>query len=134
MTHLLDSSAFLAFFFGEPGRDRVTELLANPKLCVGISAVSIPEIWTRLKAEGRESAFDAEWAQHLPLFDVVAVVDDTVARRAVEMKRVARDRLPTVDSLIAATAAVHDAVLVHRDAHFARIPAKWLKQEMLDDR
>ena len=30
MTHLLDSSAFFAFFFDEPGRQRVEELLREP--------------------------------------------------------------------------------------------------------
>jgi predicted nucleic acid-binding protein len=36
-----------------------------------------------------------------------------------------------MDVLIAATASLRNATLVHRDAHFAVIPAQLLKQEVL---
>jgi len=50
---------------------------------------------------------------------------------AIKLRECATDRLPTIDSLIAATAAAHNAVLVHRDPHFTAIPAEMLKQEFL---
>jgi predicted nucleic acid-binding protein len=36
-----------------------------------------------------------------------------------------------MDLLIAATAAVRQAILVHRDPHFAAVPADLLQQETL---
>jgi predicted nucleic acid-binding protein len=67
------------------------------------------------------------------LFDRVIPIDLEVCRLAIELRRSATDRLPTIDSLIAATAAVNDAVLVHRDPHFKAIPGGVLKQEFLGE-
>jgi predicted nucleic acid-binding protein len=39
--------------------------------------------------------------------------------------------LPLVDSIIAASAKAHDAVLVHRDPHLRAIPTERLKQLLL---
>ena len=47
MTHLLDSSAFFAFFFDEPGRERVEEILRNPSTAVGVSVLTSLELWAR---------------------------------------------------------------------------------------
>jgi predicted nucleic acid-binding protein len=131
MTHLLDSSAFFAFFFNERGRERVESLIGDPAAQVGLSVVTSVELWARLKAEGRAEVFDQEWAEHQPLFDRVIPIDLEVCQLAIKLRGCATDRLPTIDSLIAATAAAHNAVLVHRDPHFRAIPAEMLKQEFL---
>jgi len=44
VTHLLDSSAFFAFFFDEPGRQRVEELLREPTVEAGLSALTSVEL------------------------------------------------------------------------------------------
>lgn len=134
MTHLLDSSAFLAFFFGEPGEGRVRELLSDGTAELGVSVLTSLEVWARLKAEGRPESFEREWSEHLPLSDAVVAVDADVCRRAVEIRAATRERLPTIDAVIAASASVHDAVLVHRDPHFRAIPARFLKQILLPSR
>jgi predicted nucleic acid-binding protein len=131
VTHLLDSSAFFAFFFNEPGRERVESLFSDPAALVGLSVLTSVELWGRLKAEGRAEVFDQEWAEHLALFDRVIPIDLEVCQLAIKLRGCATDRLPTIDSLIAATAAVNDAVLVHRDPHFGAIPEEMLKQEFL---
>jgi predicted nucleic acid-binding protein len=131
MTHFLDSSAFFAFFFGEPGGRRVEELFQDPSVSVGLSAVSAVEFWARLNAEGREDVFDREWEQILPLFEFVVAADAAVCRKAVELRCGAAGRLPTVDAIIAASAAVNGAALVHRDPHFTAIPSELLNQELL---
>lgn len=131
MTHLLDSSAFFAFFFGEPGRQRVGELFQDASAVVGISVVSSVELWARLKAEGRQDVFDQEWNEHLPLFGEVVPIDLPLCLQAVELRRCATGRLPTLDALIAATAAANKAVLVHRDPHFTTIAGHLLDQEIL---
>ena len=134
MTHLLDSSAFFAFFFDEPGRQRVEELLGEPAVEIGLSVLTSLELWARLRAEGRDAIFEQEWEDYLPLFERIVSVDLPLCLKAVELRRAATARLPTIDSLIAAAAVEYDAVLVHRDPHFTSIPSHLLKQEMLPDK
>ena len=134
MTHLLDSSAFFAFFFDEPGRQRVEELLREPAVEMGLSVLTSVELWARLRAEGRDAVFEQEWEDHLPLFERIVSVDLPLCLKAVELRRAATVRLPAIDSLIAAAAVEHDAVLVHRDPHFTSIPSHLLKQELLPEK
>jgi predicted nucleic acid-binding protein len=131
MTHLLDSSAFFAYFFDQPGRQRVEELLRDPSINAGLSVLTSVELWARLKAEGQEEVFEQEWQEHLPLFEGIVTVDMSICKKAIQIRRAASARVPTIDSLIAATAAINDAVLVHRDPHFGSIPGEVLKQEDL---
>jgi predicted nucleic acid-binding protein len=134
VTHLLDSSAFFAFFFDEPGRQRVEELLREPTVEMGLSVLTSVELWARLRAEGRDTVFEQEWEDHLPLFERIVSVDLPLCLKAVELRRAATARLPTIDSLIAAAAVEYDAVLVHRDPHFTSIPGHLLKQELLPEK
>ena len=133
MTHLLDSSAFFAFFFDEPGRQRVEELLREPAAEAGLSVLTSIELWARLKAEGHDEVFEQEWEDHLPLFERIISVDLPLCLKAIELQRAATTRLPTIDSLIAAASVKHNAVLVHRDPHFKSIPSYLLKQELLPE-
>jgi len=130
MTHLLDTSAFLAYYFGEPGMERVRAILAEPESTVGICVVSATEFWGRLKAENHEGSFTSEWAEYRELFELVAV-DESAALKSVELRAAASGRLPTVNSLIAACASNSNAILVHRDPHFQNIPANLLQQDFL---
>lgn len=132
MTHLLDTSAFLAYYFGEPGMERVRALLAEPDFTVGICVVSATEFWGRLKAENHEQSFASEWSEYRELFELVEI-DEPTALLAVELRLAAAGRLPTVDSLIAACAAKNNSILVHRDPHFQAIPANLLHQEFLEE-
>jgi len=67
-----------------------------------------------------------------PLFERVLSVDLPLCPN-IELRRAAINRLP-IDSLIAATAAAHNAVLVYRDPHFSSIPGHLLKQEILPEK
>jgi predicted nucleic acid-binding protein len=134
VTYLLDSSAFFAFFFDEPGRQRVEELLREPAIEAELSVLTSVELWARLKAEGRDEAFEQEWEDHLPLFERIIPVDVPLCLKAVEVRRAATARLPTIDSIIAASAIAHDAILIHRDPHFTSVPGHLLKQEALPDK
>ena len=87
MTHLLDSSAFFAFFFDEPGRQRVEELLREPAVEVGLSVLTSVELWARLRAEGRDTVFEQEWEDYLPLFEQIISVDLPLCLKAVELRR-----------------------------------------------
>ncbi len=130
ITHLLDTSAFLAYYFGESGMERVRELLAEPGSSIGMCVASATEFWGRLKAENHEDSFSNEWADYRGLFELVEITEATALKSA-ELRRAAVGRLPTVDALIAACAATHHATLVHRDPHFQNIPESLLHQEFL---
>lgn len=128
MTHLLDSSAFFAYFFDEPGGTRVRDVIEEEKNSIGLSVLTATEFWARLKSLDRDANFETEWEVHRPLFDALLEVDWRIAERAIAIRRATPARLPTIDSLIAATASVHDAVLVHRDTHMRAIPETLLRQ------
>ena len=131
MTHLLDSSAWLAHLFGEPGVDEVGLLFDDPKTQVSISALSIPEVFARLKAIGREAHWGKVWGIYAELFSGVIAVDEAIAHRAVQLRAATPERLPTIDGLIAATALNQHMTLVHRDPHLTAISDPELLQMQL---
>ena len=123
MTHLLDTSAVLAYYFVEDGAERVQTLLADTKNPPSICCVTELEFWARLKSLGAEAHFGSDWPE-LSNFLTICTLDVQIVGRAVEIRRACSDRLPTVDSLIATTASFHNMALVHRDPHFESIPRK----------
>ena len=133
MSYLLDSSALLAFFYGEPGARRVMEILSDDRSGTGLSVLSVGEFWSSLRAQGWESAFDDEWRRASEAVDELVPVSLPVVFRSLELRRAAPARLPHVDALIAATAAVRADILVHCDPHFLSIPAHLLQQEYLSE-
>ena len=130
MTHLLDTSAILTYYFEDGGADRVQTLLADTKNPPFICCISELEFWARLKSLGAEDQFRIDWPELSNLLRTYSL-DVQIVGRAVEIRRACCERLPTVDSLIAATASFHNMVLVHRDPHFESIPPKILRQVSL---
>jgi predicted nucleic acid-binding protein len=128
MTVLFDTSALLAHYLGEPGGDEVAGLMESSAFAV--SAVTQVELMGRLRALG-SSAEDASAVVHayLGAASEVVAVDRRVAARACEIRVAATARVPLADALIAASASVLGATLVHRDPHFAAIPVELLAQE-----
>lgn len=134
MNYLLDSSAWLAHLFGEPGVEEVTHLFDTPQNAAAISALSIPEVYARLKALGREAHWTEIWAIYAALFTQIIPADEAIAHQAILIRAATPDRLPTIDGLIAATAVVQRLTLVHRDPHLAAIPNHLLQQIQLPDK
>lgn len=132
MTHLFDTSALLCLYFQEPGSERLVALLADPANNPGLSALSLMEFWAVLKRRGREDRMEQDWPALRPLFSEIVPASESIVMRALAFRRAAFDRLPAMDAIIAATAAVHDAILLHRDAHWRAIPADLLRQEFLE--
>lgn len=62
------------------------------------------------------------------LFFSVVPVDGAVAWAAFELGCRTPERLPLVDTLIAAAARLRGACLVHRDEHMAAIPTDLVQQ------
>jgi predicted nucleic acid-binding protein len=134
MTHLLDSSAWLAHLFGEPGVKEVTLLFDASNVRVSVSALSIPEVYTRLKAMGSEDRWAEVWDVYAQLFATVIPADEPIAHQAIRLRASTPQRLPTIGGLIAATALVRGLILVHRDPHMAAIPMAELRQMQLPDK
>jgi predicted nucleic acid-binding protein len=128
LTHLLDTSAWLAHIFDEPGASVVTDLFLDPTAAVGISAVTLLEAHARIKTVGAGYRYTELVAGYKELLAEIVPADEGVANRAIELRAAASGRIPAMDALIAATAAHHHAILVHRDPHFRSIPGDALQQ------
>ena len=135
LTHLLDTSAVLAHRQGERGSDIVQALFDDKSNRLGICVVTILEFHMRLHVLGlNEAEREAEVARYTTLFDLIVPVTKSVCAIAVRLKLGSTSRLPSIDSLIAASAQFHDATLVHRDPHFLSVPATLLRQELLPEK
>jgi predicted nucleic acid-binding protein len=76
----------------------------------------------------------AELGRYRALLNEIVNVDEGVRSEAVRLRTAASTRVASMDVLIAASASLPSATLVHRDAHFSAIPAQLLKQEVLPAR
>lgn len=133
LTHILDTSAWVAHIKDEAGGDEVTILFNDSKTRIGISVLSLVEIHGILKTIGRESELSDIVENYRSLFAEIIPVDENIAFRAITLRQDASPRLPGIDAIIAATAALQGAVLVHRDAHFSVLPADQMRQQALSE-
>jgi predicted nucleic acid-binding protein len=114
--YLLDTSAIFAFTDNEAGADLVEELLEKAKrvqITLNISAMTAMEVYYVSSVESGE-----EEANHLLLLVRALPVtelplDDALIVPAARFK--ARYQISVADAWIAATAAVHNLTLVHKD-------------------
>jgi predicted nucleic acid-binding protein len=127
MIYLFDTSAVLIHYRMESGFDRVLALFEDTANVILLSAVSVAEFGRVLRSIGLSPKQVAETLDaYLPLFSEVVPVDEPVARASLHLVDKVATRLPTADSLIAASAQLRGACLVHRDGHFRTIPAEVL--------
>ena len=129
---LLDTSALLAHYQTEPGHELVARLLDEPADHVFISAITWLEFNVRLKElipdlHDRQEVL-AIYGQLLA--DALPVTRE-VAEAAFDLRQQMTRRLPNGDALIAATARLKGATLVHRDPHLAAVPEKLVRQLIL---
>lgn len=135
MTHLLDTSAVIANYRREAGWDQVRGLLQDDSTLIAISALTVVEFEAWLRHQRlSEADRDEALRECVELVDSVAPVTHEIANLAVGLRSQATRRIPTADIVIAATAALADAVLVHRDAHFSTLPVGAPKQIVLPPR
>lgn len=134
VTHLLDTSAILAHYFDEPGAAEVNAIWQRRDNKVGICALTIPELRTRL----REELDDREEAQrafelYVDQLTTSVPVDRSAAHEAAQLRESSPSRLPLVDACIAGCAKQHNCVLVHCDPHMDQLPARAVRQLRLPD-
>lgn len=117
--YLLDTSAIFAFTDNEEGADRVEELLNKARreqITLHISAMTAMEVYYVSYAERGE-----EQAHHLLILVRALPVtelslEDALILPAARFK--ARYKISVADAWIAATAIVHNLILVHKDPEF----------------
>ena len=132
MTHLLDTSALLAHYLAEPGAERVQALFEDDAVLAGASILSLYEFELRLHQLGVDEVTRAtELNRYRALLNDIVVVDEAVRSEAIRLRTNATAHVAAMDVLIAASASLRNATLVHRDPRFAAIPATLLKQEVL---
>ena len=68
MMYLLDTSAWLAHLFGEPGIEEVTAIFEEPDGEASISVLAYPEMYGRLKALQRQAQWGVVRDSYAPLF------------------------------------------------------------------
>ena len=123
-THLFDTSALLAHYFGETGAQQVTDLLSDPETAPAVCVATVPEFRGRLRYEGAEAAeADRVCGLYFDQLFVCLEIDRRVAECSDRLRERASGRVPLIDALIAACAVSNDAVLVHADAHMSKIVA-----------
>ena len=134
ITHVLDTSALLAHYFNEPGAGLIEGLWSNETFRIGISAVTVAELKGRLHQELTDDTEAMRAAEaYLNELTTCLPVDRATAEMAWQLRQVTPDRLPLVDSLIAATARAAGAILVHKDPHMSQIPDGLVRQTSLVD-
>jgi predicted nucleic acid-binding protein len=120
--HLLDTSAILTFTDNEEGADAVEGLLESAKkgeTLVHISDMTAMELYYVSLGERGE-----EEAERLLLFVRALPVTELSLESALVLPAArlkAGYKISVADAWIAATAAVHDLILVHKDPEFERI-------------
>jgi predicted nucleic acid-binding protein len=134
MRYHLDTSALMAHVLSEPGWQIVDGLLKGQPRDVAISAIT----WLEFNIVARAIAPNAAEAT-----EVLALYQDLLAEAipatreiagiALELRLLTSKRLPNADALIAATAKIEGATLVHRDPHLAAVPQNVVKQIVLPD-
>jgi predicted nucleic acid-binding protein len=98
----------------------------------GTSILALFKFDLRLHQLGIDAASRAaELNRYRALLGEVVNVDEAIRSEAVHLRISATARASAMDTLIAATASVRGAMLIHRDPHFTAFPVSMLKQEML---
>ncbi len=129
---VFDTSALLAHCLGESGAETVDAILERFPGEVRISVMSWLEFHVRLDElhpdpDEREEIL----ACYAELLDDPVPVTKEVAVTACDLRRRAARRIPNADALIAATAKLERATLVHRDPHLEILPQNVVKQIVL---
>ncbi|MBI3851392.1 MAG: PIN domain-containing protein [Verrucomicrobia bacterium] len=131
-TTVLDASALLAMFFGQPGMEQVRDLFhkaADADKPMLISAVNWAEVLYRMqKKHGKEGWETARRFEHTMPLDV-APLDRELAESAAHLKN--EHELGLADAFAAALAKHKKAELVTADTEFKplekEIKINWLK-------
>lgn len=129
ITHVFDPSAILAHFFHEPGAEQVNALLVDNSVEIGLPALALLDLKERLTATVPDKQ-EATRAFHLYADELVTILPVTrgVVARAESLLAASAQPLTHLEAIVAATAQDEGAVLVHRSAPLAELPANLVRQ------
>ena len=121
-TYLLDTSAIFAFTDNEEGADLVEEFLGRAKrreLSLYVSKMALMEIYyvSLQRGDEKEARDRLFLVRSLPLTELP--LEDDLILPAGQFK--ARCQISVADAWIAATAAVRNLTLIHKDPEFDRL-------------
>ena len=129
---LLDTSALLAHYSGQPGQEIVAQVLQLNADQVFTSVIAWLEFQVRLKDLTPEPTQRSEALDiYEQLLGQILPVTLAISKLAFEMREATPSHLPNVLALIAATARLRGATLLHREPQFLAIPADLLSQAAL---
>lgn len=115
--NLVDSSAWLAYFVGDPTAGFFADAIEDTELLL-VPSVCVYEVFkVVLRERGEDDAFAAVAAMHQ------GTVISLDADLAIESASIGlEEQLPFADSVIYTVARKHDALLWTQDAHFEGKP------------
>ncbi len=117
ITHVVDASALIAYFKGEPGHECFAELLADEENVLAIHIVNLLEVYYGYyRSDGPERAEEA-WAKAVSFLQVLEKADESFIKRVGRWK--ATQNISLADAFAAATAENDAVPLVTTDhSHF----------------
>jgi predicted nucleic acid-binding protein len=124
---LLDSSAWLEYFFGSPRGERVRPIIEDPHVEVVASPINVFEVYHRLLRERGKEAADKSIG--FVLARVALDELDVALLKAAAQEKIASG-LAMADALVATTATAYDAKLYTGDADFRAVSER-LRVEFL---
>ncbi len=117
---ILDTNALSAFIDGAPGVG--TALRGQARIAIPV--IVLGEFRYGIAGSRHRAAYEAWLASNLPLFELLAVTEDTAleyARVRTDLKKAGRP-IPANDAWIAALARQHGLPVLSRDRHFDVVP------------
>ncbi len=118
MNHIIDSSAWLAFFADLPVARRYADIIEQQTTGLIVPAITIYEVFKKILLERDETTALCIIA-HLRLGKVIDL-DTDIALLAAKLSK--EHKLAMADSIILATARRHQATIWTLDSDFRNIP------------
>ena len=114
ITHVVDASALIAYFKGEPGHERLPNLLLDERNNLAIHAFNLCEVYYGyLRDDGLAQANEA-WERSSKLLGILDIMSEDFVKRVGRWK-IHRKDFPWGDSFAAASAEEHAAILLTAD-------------------
>ena len=116
ITHVVDASALIAYFKGEPGHGHLPNLLLDERNILAIHAVNLCEVYYGyLKSDGLTQANEA-WDRSSKLLGILEIMSEGFVKRVARWKVHRKDPPFSLgDSFAAASAEEHAAILLTAD-------------------
>ncbi len=111
--HFLDSSAWMAYFFGEPGGRQIAAMVDSNEPIL-LSVINLAEIYSQFLM--KSAADSEEKRMFLMTRCQLADVTDEIAMEAARIK--AKHRLALADALLLATGRTHSCPMQTFDSDF----------------